>query len=146
MNKKFLTSEILNAVDSISPIPIDQKERKETIEKILNAVDNINSNQPVEINKTKKPKADEFIKEETFGELIVDFKQSLEKDNIESQAIKINPRKNTPIKREIKSFTKPLLLTVIVKYKPSNTKLLFLNKLHNSKIKIITMMPPGASK
>ena len=56
-------------------------------------------------------------------------------------------KKNNAIKKtKTISFEKPLLLSRIIKYKPTNTKSLFLNKLHNSKIKIITMMPPGASK
>ena len=80
-------------------------------------------------------------------------KQPEEKTVIKSAVSKTNLKKVIKVKKDnvIKktktiSFEKPLLLTKIIKYKPTNTKSLFLNKLHNSKIKIITMMPPGASK
>ena len=131
MNKKFSINEILDAVHDINPISNNQKAKELTTEKILKAVDSIQNNEAaIEINNQPK-----------------------EKTVIESVVSKTELRKNTKVKKNniIKkkkktSFEKPLLLTRIIKYKPTNTKSLFLNKLHNSKIKIITMMPPGANK
>ena len=131
MNKKFSINEILDAVHDINPISNNQKAKEPTTEKILKAVDSIQNNETaIEINNQPK-----------------------EKTTIKSVVSKTELRKNTKVKKNniIKkkketSFEKPLLLTRIIKYKPINTKSLFLNKLHNSKIKIITMMPPGANK
>ena len=131
MNKKFSINEILDAVHDINPISNNQKAKKLTTEKILKAVDSIQNNEAaIEINNQPK-----------------------EKTAIKSVVSKTELRKNTKVKKNniIKkkkktSFEKPLLLTRIIKYKPTNTKSLFLNKLYNSKIKIITMMPPGANK
>ena len=131
MNKKFSIDEILDAVHGINPISNNQKAKELTTEKILKAVDSIQNNETaIEINKQPK-----------------------EKTVIESVVSKTELRKNTKVKKNniIKkkkktSFEKPLLLTRIIKYKPTNTKSLFLNKLHNSKMKIITMTPPGAFK
>ena len=131
MNKKFSINEILDAVHDINPISNNQKAKELTTEKILKAVDSIQNNETaIEINNQPK-----------------------EKTVIKSVVSKTELRKNTKVKKNniIKkkkktSFEKPLLLTRIIKYKPTNTKSLFLNKLHNSKIKIITMMPPGANK
>ena len=131
MNKKFSINEILDAVHDINPISNNQKAKELTTEKILKAVDSIQNNETaIEINNQPK-----------------------EKTTIKSVVSKTELRKNTKVKKNnvIKkkketSFEKPLLLTRIIKYKPINTKSLFLNKLHNSKIKIITMMPPGANK
>ena len=131
MNKKFSINEILDAVHDINPISNNQKAKELTTEKILKAVDSIQNNETaIEINNQPK-----------------------EKTVIKSVVSKTELRKNTKVKKNniIKkkkktSFEKPLLLTRIIKYKPTNTKSLFLNKLHNSKMKIITMMPPGANK
>jgi hypothetical protein len=131
MNKKFSINEILDAVHDINPISNNQKAKELTTENILKAVDSIQNNETsIEINNQPK-----------------------EKTVIESVVSKIELRKNTKVKKNniIKkkkktSFEKPLLLTRIIKYKPTNTKSLFLNKLHNSKMKIITMTPPGAFK
>jgi hypothetical protein len=131
MNKKFSINEILDAVHSINPVSNNQKVKALTTEKILKAIDSIQNNETaVEINNQPK-----------------------EKTAIKSVVSKTELRKNTKVKKNniIKkkketSFEKTLLLTRIIKYKPTNTKSLFLNKLHNSKIKIITMMPPGANK
>lgn len=131
MNKKFSINEILDAVHDINPISNNQKAKELTTEKILKAVDSIQNNETaIEINNQPK-----------------------EKTVIESVVSKTELRKNTKVKKNniIKkkkktSFEKPLLLTRIIKYKPTNTKSLFLNKLHNSKMKIITMTPPGAFK
>tara|TARA_B100000780_G_scaffold188673_1_gene132663 strand:+ start:1948 stop:2343 length:396 start_codon:yes stop_codon:yes gene_type:complete len=131
MNKKFSINEILDAVHDINPISNNQKAKEVITENILKAVDSIQNNEAtIEINNQPK-----------------------EKTAIKSVVSKTELRKNTKVKKNniIKkkketSFEKPLLLTRIIKYKPTNTKTLFLNKLHNSKIKIITMMPPGANK
>jgi len=131
MNKKFSTNEILDAVHGINPISNNQKAKELTTENILKAADSIQNNETaIEINNQPK-----------------------EKTVIESVVSKTELRKNTKVKKNniIKkkkktSFEKPLLLTRIIKYKPTNTKSLFLNKLHNSKMKIITMTPPGAFK
>ena len=131
MNKKFSINEILDAVHDINPISNNQKAKELTTEKILKAVDSIQNNEAaIEINNQPK-----------------------EKTVIKSVVSKTELRKNTKVKKNniIKkkkktSFEKPLLLTRIIKYKPTNTKSLFLNKLHNSKMKIITMTPPGAFK
>lgn len=131
MNKNFSISEILNAVHSINSVSNNQKVKDLTTEKILKAVNSIQNNETViEIN--NEPKEKNAIKN-------ADFKTELKKNT--------KVKKNNIIKKkETVSFKKPLLLTRIIKYKPTNTKSLFLNKLHNSKMKIITMMPPGASK
>ena len=131
MNKKFSINEILDAVHDINPISNNQKAKELTTEKILKAVDSIQNNgTAIEIN--NQPKEKTAIKS-------VVSKTELRKN--------IKVKKNNIIqKKKETSFEKPLLLTRIIKYKPTNTKLLFLNKVHNSKIKIITMMPPGAFK
>jgi len=131
MNKKFSINEILDAVHDINSISNNQKAKELTTAKILKAVDNIQNNEAaIEINNQPK-----------------------EKTAIKSVVSKTKLRKNTKVKKnniiqkkKETSFEKPLLLTRIIKYKPTNTKSLFLNKLHNSKIKIITMMPPGANQ
>jgi hypothetical protein len=131
MNKKFSTNEILDAVHGINPISNNQKAKELTTEKILKAVDSIQNNETaIEIN--KQPKEKTVIKS-------VVSKTELGKNT--------KVKKNNIIKKKKKtSFEKPLLLTRIIKYKPTNTNSLFLNKLHNSKMKIITMTPPGAFK
>ena len=131
MNKKFSINEILDAVHDINPISNNQKAKELTTENILKAVGSIQNNETsIEINNQPK-----------------------EKTTIKSVVSKTELRKNTKVKKnniiqkkKETSFEKPLLLTRIIKYKPTNTKSLFLNKLYNSKIKIITMMPPGANK
>ena len=131
MNKKFSIDEILDAVHGINPISNNQKAKELTTEKILKAVDSIQNNETaIEIN--KQPKEKTVIKS-------VVSKTELRKN--------IKVQKNNIIKKKTKTFfEKPLLLTRIIKYKPTNTKSLFLNKLHNSKMKIITMTPPRANK
>ena len=131
MNKKFSINEILDAVHDINPISNNQKAKELTTEKILKAVDSIQNNEAaIEINNQPKEKT---------GIKSVDSKTELRKNTKVKKNNIIQKKKET-------SFEKPLLLTRIIKYKPTNTKSLFLNKLHNSKIKIITMMPPGANK
>ena len=43
------------------------------------------------------------------------------------------------LKKKEKVFTTPLMLTNIIKFEPIKSKSLFLKKLHNSNLKIITM-------
>ena len=131
MNKKFSINEILDAVHDINPISNNQKAKELTTEKILKAVDSIQNNEAaIEIN--NQPKEKTVIKS-------VVSKTELREN--------IKVKKNNIIKKKKEtSFEKPLLLTRIIKYKPTNTKSLFLNKLHNSKMKIITMTPPRANK
>lgn len=142
MNKKFSTNEILDAVNSINSVSNHQKAKKPTTEKILQAVNRIYNNETA-IEANNQP-----------NEITIEInKQPEEKTVIKSTESKTNLKKVIKIKKNnvVKkaktiSFEKPLLLTKIIKYKPINTKSLFLNKLHNSKIKIITMIPPGANK
>ena len=131
MNKKFSINEILDAVHDINPISNNQKAKELTTEKILKAVDSIQNNEAaIEINNQ--------LKEKTAIKSVVS-KTELRKYT--------KVKKNNVIKKKKEtSFEKPLLLTRIIKYKPINTKSLFLNKLHNSKMKIITMTPPRANK
>ena len=142
MNKKFSINEILDAVNSINSVSNHHKAKKPTTEKILQAVNRIYNNKNT-IEANSQP-----------NEITIEInKQPEEKTAIKSTVSKtslkkvIKVKKNNAIKKtKTISFEKPLLLSRIIKYKPTNTKSLFLNKLHNSKIKIITMMPPGASK
>ena len=142
MNKKFSINEIIDAVNSINSVSNHQKAKKPTTEKILQAVNRIYNNETT-IEANSQP-----------NEITIEInKQPEEKTVVKSAVSKTNLKKVIKVKKDnvIKktktiSFEKPLLLSRIIKYKPTNTKSLFLNKLHNSKIKIITMMPPGASK
>ena len=139
MNKKFSINEILDAVNSINSVSNHHKAKKPTTEKILQAVNRIYNNKTT-IEANSQP-----------NEITIEInKQPEEKTVIKSTVSKTNLKKvikdNAIKKTKTISFEKPLLLSRIIKYKPTNTKSLFLNKLHNSKIKIITMMPPGASK
>jgi hypothetical protein len=155
MNKKFSIDEILDAVHGINPISNNQKAKELTTEKILKAVDSIQNNETaIEINKQPKEKILKAVDSIQNNETAIEInKQPKEKTVIKSVVSKTELGKNTKVKKNniIKkkkktSFEKPLLLTRIIKYKPTNTKSLFLNKLHNSKMKIITMTPPGTFK
>jgi|TARA_B100001093_G_scaffold517731_1_gene600183 hypothetical protein len=142
MNKKFSINEILDAVHGINPISNNRKVKELTTEKILKAVDSIQNNETA-IEANSQP-----------NEITIEInKQPEEKTVIKSTVSKtklkkvIKVKKNNVIKKtKTTSFESPLLLTKIIKYKPISTKSLFLNKLHNSRIKIITMTPPGANK
>jgi hypothetical protein len=107
--------------------------KKFSINEIIDAVNSINS-----VSNHQKAKINKQPEEKTV------VKSAVSKTNLK-KVIKVK-KDNVIKKTKTISFEKPLLLTKIIKYKPTNTKSLFLNKLHNSKIKIITMMPPGASK
>ena len=142
MNKKFSINEILDAVNSINSVSNHHKAKKPTTEKILQAVNRIYNNKTT-IEANSQP-----------NEITIEInKQPEEKTVIKSMVSKtklkkvIKVKKNNVIKKtKTTSFESPLLLTKIIKYKPISTKSLFLNKLHNSRIKIITMTPPGANK
>ena len=142
MNKKFSINEILDAVNSINSVSNHHKAKKPTTEKILQAVNRIYNNKTtIEANSQRNEITIEINKQPEEKTVI---KSTVSKTNLK-KVIKV--KKNNAIKKtKTISFEKPLLLSRIIKYKPTNTKSLFLNKLHNSKIKIITMMPPGASK
>ena len=142
MNKKFSINEILDAVNSINSVSNHHKVKKPTTEKILQAVNRIYNNKTtIEANSQPNEITIEINKQPEEKTVI---KSTVSKTNLK-KVIKV--KKNNAIKNnKTISFEKPFLLTRIIKYKPTNTKSLFLNKLHNSKIKIITMMPPGASK
>jgi hypothetical protein len=142
MNKKFSINEILDAVNSINSVSNHHKAKKPTTEKILQAVNRICNNETtIEANSQPNEITIEINKQPEEKTVI---KSTVSKTNLK-KVIKV--KKNNAIKKtKTISFEKPLLLSRIIKYKPTNTKSLFLNKLHNSKIKIITMMPPGASK
>jgi len=142
MNKKFSINEILDAVNSINSVSNHHKAKKPTTEKILQAVNRIyNNKNTIEANSQPNEITIEINKQPEEKTVI---KSTVSKTNLK-KVIKV--KKNNAIKKtKTISFEKPLLLSRIIKYKPTNTKSLFLNKLHNSKIKIITMMPPGASK
>ena len=142
MNKKFSINEILDAVNSINSVSNHHKAKKPTTEKILQAVNRIYNNKTtIEANSQRNEITIEINKQPEEKTAI---KSTVSKTNLK-KVIKV--KKNNAIKKtKTISFEKPLLLSRIIKYKPTNTKSLFLNKLHNSKIKIITMMPPGASK
>lgn len=142
MNKKFSINEILDAVHGINPISNNRKVKELTTEKILKAVDSIQNNETA-IEANSQP-----------NEITIEInKQPEEKTVIKSTVSKtklkkvIKVKKNNVIKKtKTTSFESPFLLTKIIKYKPTNTKSLFLSKLHNSRIKIVTMTPPGANK
>ena len=142
MNKKFSINEIIDAVNSINSVSNHQKAKKPTTEKILQAVNRIYNNKTtIEANSQRNEITIEINKQPEEKTVI---KSAVSKNNLK-KVIKVK-KDNVIKKTKTISFEKPLLLTKIIKYKPTNTKSLFLNKLHNSKIKIITMMPPGASK
>ena len=122
MSQKYTLNDILKAVDSINPEKLSEKRFAK--EEILDAVNQINtSSNEVKIINT------DFNK--TFSSITVN---------------ELKPKQALKNKKEAKYFTKPLLLASIIKYEPINTKALFLKKLHNSNLKIITMKVPGVNK
>jgi hypothetical protein len=59
------------------------------------------------------------------------------------------PKKNSSskiLKENQNKLKRPLLLTNIIKHEPKNKKLLFLKKLYNTNIKIITVKAPKINK
>ena len=122
MSQKYNLDDILKAVDSINPKRLSEKRFAK--EEILDAINQINTPS----NETK------IIK--------TDFNKT--SNNINNNVIK--PKHALKNKKPTQYFTKPLLLTSIIKYESTNTKVLFLKKLYNSNLKIITMKAPGVNK
>ena len=122
MSQKYNLDDILKAIDSINPKRLSEKRFAK--EEILDAINQINTPS----NETKIIKTD-FNK--TSNEI---------NNNV------IKPKHALKNKKSTQYFTKPLLLTNIIKYESTNTKILFLKKLYNSNLKIITMKAPGVNK
>ena len=122
MSQKYNLDDILKAVDSINPKRLSEKRFAK--EEILDAINQINTPS----NETK------IIK--------TDFNKTSNDININV----IKPKHALKNKKPTQYFTKPLLLTNIIKYESTNTKILFLKKLYNSNLKIITMKAPGVNK
>ena len=122
MSQKYNLDDILKAVDSINPKRLSEKRFAK--EEILDAINQINTPS----NETKIIKTD-FNK--TSNEI---------NNNV------IKPKHALKNKKSTQYFTKPLFLTNIIKYESTNTKILFLKKLYNSNLKIITMKAPGVNK
>ena len=122
MSQKYNLDDILKAVDSINPKRLSEKRFAK--EEILDAINQINTPS----NETK------IIK--------TDFNKT--SNNINNNVIK--PKHALKNKKPTQYFTKPLLLTSIIKYESTNTKVLFLKKLYNSNLKIITMKAPRVNK
>ncbi len=122
MSQKYNVDDILKAVDSINPKRLSEK--KFAKEEILDAVNQINTqNNEAKIIKTDFNKTSNGI---TINE--------------------VKPKDALKNKKPTQYFTKPLLLTNIIKYESTNTKVLFLKKLYNSNLKIITMKAPMVNK
>jgi hypothetical protein len=122
MSQKYSINDILKAVDSINPE--NRSERKFANEEILGAIEELNK------KKIETKKIDSKPLE------IITTKTTIEEKKFTKQKIK---------KKE-KIFTKPFLLTNIIKYEPVKSKALFLKKLYNSHLKIIAMKAPGVSR
>jgi hypothetical protein len=122
MSQKYSINDILKAVDSINPEK--RSERKFANEEILGAIEELNK------KKIETKKIDSKPLE------IITTKTTIEEKKFTKQKIK---------KKE-KIFTKPFLLTNIIKYEPVKSKALFLKKLYNSHLKIIAMKAPGVSR
>lgn len=122
MSQKYNLDDILKAVDSINPKRLSEKRFAK--EEILDAINQINTPS----NETKIIKTD-------FNKTSNDINNNV-----------IKPKHALKNKKPTQYFTKPLLLTNIIKYESTNTKILFLKKLYNSNLKIITMKAPGVNK
>ena len=122
MSQKYNLDDILNAVDSINPKRLSEKRFAK--EEILDAINQINTPS----NETKIIKTD-------FNKTSNDINNNV-----------IKPKHALKNKKPTQYFTKPLLLTNIIKYESTNSKVLFLKKLYNSNLKIITMKAPGVNK
>jgi hypothetical protein len=122
MSQKYSINDILKAVDSINPE--NRSERKFANEEILGAIEELNK------KKIETKKIDSKPLE------IITTKTTVEEKKFTKQKIQ---------KKE-KIFTKPFLLTNIIKYEPVKSKALFLKKLYNSHLKIIAMKAPGVSR
>ena len=122
MSQKYNLDDILKAVDSINPKRLSEKRFAK--EEILDAINQINTPS----NETKIIKTD-------FNKTSNDINNNV-----------IKPKHALKNKKPTQYFTKPLLLTNIIKYESANSKVLFLKKLYNSNLKIITMKAPGVNK
>ena len=122
MSQKYSINDILKAVDSINPE--NRSERKFANEEILGAIEELNK------KKIETKKIDSKPLE------IITTKTTVEEKKFTKQKIQ---------KKE-KIFTKPFLLTNIIKYEQVKSKALFLKKLYNSHLKIIAMKAPGVSR
>ena len=124
MSQKYSINDILKAVDSINPEK--RSERKFANEEILGAIEELNK------KKIETKKIDSKPLE------IITTKTTIEEKKFTKQKIQK--------KMKEKIFTKPFLLTNIIKYEPTKSKALFLKKLYNSHLKIIAMKAPGVSR
>jgi hypothetical protein len=122
MSQKYNLDDILKAIDSINPKRLSEKRFAK--EEILDAINQINTPS----NETKIIKTD-------FNKTSNDINNNV-----------IKPKHALKNKKPTQYFTKPLLLTNIIKYESTNSKVLFLKKLYNSNLKIITMKAPGVYK
>jgi len=122
MKNKFTIDEILESVNEI--YPENKSLKKFDNKEILESINQI------ELLSSKKK---------------VENSNILNINNIQIEEIKKKEVVKKIIK-EAKTFDKPLLLNKIIKYQPVNNKYLFLNKLHNSKLQIITMKTPRINK
>jgi len=122
MSQKYSISDILKAVNAIHPEK--HSEKKFGNEEILRAIEELNKKK-IEIKK---------IDSKSHGVII---------KKIITEKIQVTKPK---IEKKEKIFTKPFLLTNIIKYEPVKRKVLFLKKLHNSNLKIIAMKTPGVSR
>jgi hypothetical protein len=122
MSQKYNLDDILKAVDSINPKRLSEKRFAK--EEILDAINQISTPS----NETKIIKTD-------FNKTSNDINNNV-----------IKPKHALKNKKPTQYFTKPLLLTNIIKYESTNSKVLFLKKLYNSNLKIITMKAPGVNK
>ena len=122
MSQKYSINDILKAVNSINPEK--RSEKNFANEEILSAIE--------ELNKIK-----------------IESKK-IDSKPLETIATKITIEEKKFTKQKIqkkeKIFTKPFLLTNIIKYEPVKNKALFLKKLYNSHLKIIAMKAPGVSR
>ncbi len=115
MSHKYSINEILEAVHTLNPQKKSNK--KYANEEILDAVK--------EIYDSEKPK-----------QILTPEKIQFTPNNIN---LKNEIKTKTKVEKKEKVFTTPLMLTNIIKFEPIKSKALFLKKLHNSNLKIITM-------
>jgi hypothetical protein len=115
MSHKYSINEILEAVHTLNPQKKSNK--KYANEEILDAVK--------EIYDSEKPK-----------QILTPEKIQIIPNNIN---LNNEIKTKTKVEKKEKVFTTPLMLTNIIKFEPIKSKALFLKKLHNSNLKIITM-------
>ena len=115
MSHKYSINEILEAVHTLNPQKKSNK--KYANEEILDAVK--------EIYNSEKPK-----------QILTPEKIQIVPNNIN---LNNEIKTKTKVEKKEKVFTTPLMLTNIIKFEPIKSKALFLKKLHNSNLKIITM-------